>query len=432
MTLNTKVKTVRFNARYSCLHTETSQYPVQRSVIKTLTRTRTGEGVIDFKGKIRRHESATSSLTAENNVLANYGGSGGGSLSYHHSPALGFVPSAPVVKQQVWGDFWPYRAVQPQMKFNWSSDADGRARNKFLSQVRKTQTAVSGMTFLGEMRQTLNMLRKPGAGLWNALQAYYDALRKRKRADPVGWAKAIHELWLEQSFGWRPLMMDIAGGFDALNSLLEKSDYTVSVMGSAQSSKLIANDRYVAGYDAYVPYLWFVGGNKEEEQETVRYKGDVVVRVATTFGDKAARWGFTPSDFVPTLWELLPWSFLVDYFVTIGDALDAYYANTSTVGWVNKTIRHRGKTLLTIGLDTAQTQNAIPLNCRVGVTAESPAMMLWERTTITRSSYTGMLPSLSIRYDGPKWGQYANMSALFGQFCSNLHTQNPSKRNYRL
>jgi hypothetical protein len=55
------------------------------------------------------------------------------------------------------------------------------------------------------------------------------------------------------------------------------------------------------------------------------------------FGD--ATFGFTPSDILPAAWELIPYSFLVDYFTNIGNVIQAYTLDTSGVRWLEKGTR---------------------------------------------------------------------------------------------
>jgi len=84
------------------------------------------------------------------------------------------------------------------------------------------------------------------------------------------------------------------------------------------------------------------------------------------------------------------------------------------------------------GLDLGQTSKGWPKDSFIAATGES-GLAFYERRTVHRMDFTGVLltPQVNILYEGPKWGQIANMSALFGQFCSNLHTQTPAKHNYR-
>jgi hypothetical protein len=48
--------------------------------------------------------------------------------------------------------------------------------------------------------------------------------------------------------------------------------------------------------------------------------------------------GFDLKAFIPTVWEVIPYSFLVDYFVNIGDMLEAATTDTSIVKRLSKVV----------------------------------------------------------------------------------------------
>jgi hypothetical protein len=399
-----------------------------------LLRTRSGASMPQFKQKIRQHQDATTSLTGLYSTL-DWSGDLGGVVHYTWDSTNGFVNSKTKQHERAYGNntIVSMLSILPGPP-SYTGNADGRASNKFLSEVRKTQTRFSGPTFLGELRETQRMLRRPAEALWKNLEGYERDLRKRKASNPKRWIYSIPDLWLEHAFGWRPLMMDIDDAFSALNSLLD-GEHVEHISCGAVDSKVgnELNGTYtVAGTN-------YIRGNYrkvETWQAYVRYRGDVVVQAATTFADKAARWGFTPEEFLPTAWELLPWSFLVDYFTTIGDFIDASGARTSSIKWAARTQRLK-TTVKAVGqMDVNLIRSVIPAaNFLFAYPASQvPSYVVYTQTSISRSSVpTGSIqPDLSIRWEGPRWGQIANMAALLGSFNSGLHFQNPSKRTYRL
>jgi hypothetical protein len=356
-----------------------------------------------------------------------------------------------------YADTWP-----TWVSFN---DASGnRAAVKFRNSIREAQVRVSGPTFLGEMRETLRMLRKPAAGLQNLLEHYLnDVTRAQKKHrgrpkpsaprpknadgtakgsknpyrgnDPVDpktgkpyWYGDLSALWLEYSFGWVPFLKDIDDALQAYWDKLEEE----RVVRISEGGK-----DFYSYNDAQWLYTWpgissaarvRVHG-LHRQTSIVRYKGAVKAQAVTTYKDRAARWGFTPSEFVPTAWELLPWSFLVDYFVNIGEVLEAAVTDTSNVMFVNRSIVHKNEHVYTQIGDPAFIKSLYPTSATYQL--DPGEVVKWDKT-VTRDSDVGVpMPTLITKLPTSP-SKLANMLALFAQTNSNVHPQRFSGRNYRL
>ena len=337
----------------------------------------------------------------------------------------------------------------------WSAftdNADARASNKFLNAVRKELVVVSGPTFLGELRETLRMIHKPAAGLQELINSYltaatarFNALGRPKWAKPPNkpkgekrgrnrferanslatWEKALAELWLEYSFGWKPLMMDIEDAMEAYCALF----YKERLIPISEGGKDFYHGPFQttsASFADVGALLWYGIQYHKELTSIVRYKGVVKAQAVTTAADRFARFGFTPSEFVPTAWELLPWSFLIDYFASIGDVLSGVVTDTASVSWCNKSVVHIG--------DLVCTDYPMPdfiLAFTKSSYALSPGKLVKRSRDITRSVGTLPTPSLTVKWKQGVW-RLTNMLALFQQVSSRGSTQIRTGRNYRL
>jgi len=396
--------------------------------------------------KIRNHENATTSLTGVFDS-ATVTGWINDHLVYYWDPVHGWGGDRN--DETVRGNVALY-FITPTVSQDVSLDnsVDGKASNKYLSAARQLTTHMDGGTFLGELKQTLRMLRHPAEALSRSVESYLDALNKRKRAElqrrrrkglpqlpkdspKWEWYNAIPDLWLEHSFGWKPLMMDIEDAWDALASLSE-SEGVAHLSRSAQGSKLRSQ--------TFTPGSLYSGAlrlrnditYRAKTQTTVRYRGDVVARAATTFADQAARWGFTPSQFIPTAWELLPWSFLVDYFASIGDFLDASFTNTADLKWTCRTIRRKYVSEQLITPAKSATLSLIPAAGRAEWYSDGSCHCNYTRVEVDRAASASPVPAVVfVNFQDQSSQHLANMSALFGSAMNNLHSQNPSPRNFR-
>jgi hypothetical protein len=447
MTAHTKDRSTNYIGRYF-VHDSLSGSDTINSRNQRIVRTRTGSGVPDWKRKIASHENATSSLTGVYESVEVVGQIDD-RLTYYYDPVNSW--GGQFQDQSINGNVALYE-ITPNVVTDTSLDnnVDGRASNKYLSAARELVTKMDGGTFLGELKQTLRMLRHPAEALSRSIDGYYDALSKRKREEvrrrrrkglpPLPkdspkweWYHAIPDLWLEHSFGWKPLMMDIEDAWDALASLSEQGG-VVHLSRAAQGSKLRSQSFFSGSLYAGtgIDRLRRDITNRQTVQTTIRYRGDVVAQAATTFADKAARWGFTPSQFVPTAWELLPWSFLVDYFASIGDFLDASFTNTASLKWTCKTIRRKLVTEKLISPNGKSTLATLPAAARASHSSIGPCYCKYTRVEVSRSAGGSPIPSVVFAdFQDQSSRHIANMAALFGSFCNNLHSQNPSPRNFR-
>jgi hypothetical protein len=401
---------------------------------KNCLRTRTGDQNPKWKQMIKLGQNATTVLSGTYTTL-----------DIHRSRAKLVYTRVGIdnqtVTQEAFGDLAVFPATLPGWTGGWSSKADARASSGFLKKVRAVQVLVSGPTFFGELRQTLNMLRKPAGALWDGVRAYKEAVRKANadnrnryfRKQPAKYANQLSKiasgLWLEHAFGWIPFLADLDGARDAYNSLFEV-DRVVKVSAGGKDAKDKGTSRYnqliISG-----SYLNSLNVQKLTEIEIIRYRGAVKAQAATTASDRLARFGFTPSEFIPTAWEILPWSFLVDYFLNIGDLLSASVTDTSNVAWVNRSRVTKVIKTNYFGLDEQVIRNTLVLpNYRIDSLTYSPGYYSWIVSSVGRSQQGVPTPTLTLTYPSSP-GRLFNVAALLDQVGLQIHPQHPSKRNWR-
>jgi hypothetical protein len=234
----------------------------------------------------------------------------------------------------------------------------GQASKFFLQRLQKTRQAMQGGIFTGEMRETFRMLRRPAKTLFDELPKYLDSLSKRKagalrkstarsksarlrhdfkRAAQL--KKIAADTWLEFSFGWKPLISDIQDALTAIGRIGENSyRQQLSATGTNKVVDYNGGTTEAPIADQFVTWIKF------SKQAVTDYSCQIrgAVKINSTVSSISRRnelFGFTPEQFIPTLWELLPWSFLVDYFTNIGDILNAGAVNTADIAWTSRTQR---------------------------------------------------------------------------------------------
>jgi len=177
---------------------------------------------------------------------------------------------------------------------------------------------------LAELRKTTQMLQKGAVSMVKAIQAIKSGKPKaaileilnvpdlkRKRDH---WSAPIRgglKRWLEVRYGWMPLIYDIQGTLKALNAV-HKPRYTSR--GFANDSTFsVSEDVFNSNDDLYLNYTRTQGLDK-------RVRAFIIYEVE--------KQGLLPQQLgllqLPQVaWELVKFSFVVDWFVDIGSWLDA-------------------------------------------------------------------------------------------------------------
>lgn len=304
-----------------------------------------GDNIPDWKRKIRNNQSATTSLVGTN---------------YEEVESLGDVITDYIRTDNVnlWEvlrytrqyDMTPfsvhyYAPSATGLSSVSISDADNAAKADFLKHLIREQRQVSGGVILGELRETLRMLRNPARSLRRRVTDWQNSARKlrtraqrsrrgsyaeRKRA----LNKDLADSWLENSFGWQPLLSDIDDASRALNRRNEYVGDPQGVYGEGgRDTDLGTTVAYGNGQGCRIYHSF-----ARKIVTHVEYYGHTRAYVLNPLRFNARLWGFSPQDFVPTLWELMPYSFLIDYFTNIGNVLEAWSWGRADLAWCEKRV----------------------------------------------------------------------------------------------
>jgi hypothetical protein len=385
----------------------------------TVERTRTGDRNLNWKQQVLAHVSASTNMTGVFESVDSESGSG--FLNYHDL-------FAPFKKWQMSysGDIASYRYLPTVFHSNPILGLDAalsRAWGKAYKQIRKAQTSMSGGVFLGELKEVYHMLRHPAEGLRKAIrETYLNKLDRLKRRSPGKWSKALGQTWLESSFGWRPFINDLEDAALAYQELTSNNHQEFRHIHSiGKDDRLVgrlSNDSFPTKLDFFL-----IGNQKIWDEALVIIRGEVKRELVTTAMQKARLFGLNPAEFVPTVWELLPWSFLVDYFTNIGDILEAGATDTSKVSWVLQTSISIRKMEAYVVVDTAKNQalKGAKFDSAGGI----PSSVKYQRRVVARIPASPVIPSLVFELPGSSI-KSLNLLSLFAQ-ANVLYPQDTSK-----
>jgi hypothetical protein len=203
------------------------------------------------------------------------------------------------------------------------SEMRSEAATKALLKIVDQKAAIG--EDLATMRQTVDLVRKPASYLygglkkaWNDKQLRPFLFKSLRDFDREGLPNFLAKRYLEYVYGWKPLVEDIYGIMDVMKQKGSK-DLLLSGTGkSKQQCECPIN--YIN--DTSLQYKSEMGPVKETA--TVRCK--IWGRIDPNCPGLRALSQLGLINPLSLAWELVPWSFVVDWFVPIGSTLSALTA----------------------------------------------------------------------------------------------------------
>jgi len=218
---------------------------------------------------------------------------------------------------------------------NVKTNVRNRAIASFIDKCKAARSSIEGGQDLYEYKQTLNTLRHPLKSLRDLTTHYTATVFKlktsRRYKGPVGrkgLEKAIVDTYLEYTFGVNPLVADVSSIIADASRTRFKS---VSVSASASEEfGFTEGTLQTPG----VPFMLYELNQTRKSKYVVRYKGAVSTGVkedGTISMAQSLR--LVPEEFLPTVWDCLPFSWMLDYVANVGDIITALSFPTGSVVW---------------------------------------------------------------------------------------------------
>jgi len=298
-----------------------------------------------WRMQIRNNLNATTVMTASmQNVMASYGSAyvsyrqksttqpgNYDTTQYRGYPVYGFPSTTGPVAEVI-------------------AEVRNRALRKFHSKVNAVRSSLEGGQTVGEWKQLLQAVTNPLGSLRRFTLGHLQYTKKRiegigkyrkKRFSKQQYLedvnKVVADTYLEWTFGWNPLVSDAAAALVGLQTRFDQDEIVV-VDGRANKDYSGSNSRqqnWQAQSEVYVCYQDVVTRSNIK----IIYKGGVKSGAYNGTKDWARTTGLIPERFVPTVWELIPYSFVADYFVNIGDIINALSFRRSWLTWGQVTTR---------------------------------------------------------------------------------------------
>lgn len=212
--------------------------------------------------------------------------------------------------------------------------ADNLAIARMNEQLISFETSAPSGEDLGEISQTARLLRAPLKDLrgliLGSLEGHIHGLKRPNRSSII---KGLGATALEYQWGIRPLTKSIANAVVGLQG----RDYLSAYFPFKASAK-VEKSNIASITDDLGPLIVDLFGERRVT-ERIRYKGIWAVRTDVDRRSVNDVLGLRWRDVVPTAWNLIPYSQLLDYCTNLGKIAEQYSVPYSGVRWCNRTYR---------------------------------------------------------------------------------------------
>jgi hypothetical protein len=226
-----------------------------------------------------------------------------------------------------YGWFWYQMYPYGLSYFTTDADVKNKAIGRMADQVggmkvnlaqafaeRKQTVSLIGSSAM-RIAEAARSLRRGRLGdAAKALGVRFDAkLDKRVTKSRMTGRDTLSSYWLELQYGWKPLLQDIYGSCDLLAKHIREDEWNHSVKAKAKTTEV---QQVLWLTDAMWPYSNYEAGKTictHRAQYQIRYRLDSYARAAL------ATTGLSNPALLA--WELLPYSFVADWFLPVGNYL---------------------------------------------------------------------------------------------------------------
>jgi hypothetical protein len=211
----------------------------------------------------------------------------------------------------------------PTLPGAFSAQAHNQALNILVGRANGSLRSLQGGTVLGEIHDTLHQILRPAQGFRHLLGDYLNDVRKgrrfRRRKDK---RRYVRDLWLEYRLGFLPLLSDTQGAAEALARIIHGTHplHPISSTGrdyaeaASSSGGMLTNGPLRVLIASRVADNWYA-------------KGWAGLRESAG-GEVSTILGVGFDQFIPTIYELIPYSFVLDYFSNVGQVLNTRFFDT--------------------------------------------------------------------------------------------------------
>lgn len=275
-----------------------------------------GENYPDWRKRLRDGIATTTSLSGVKAVVK----VPSGTCNWYNSSANVYCMNG-----AGWGQYTGFLLTLHDPGSGPDGDADARAKAKLLQSYISAVNTWRGGNFVAELGESINMVLHPVKSIYSRTWDYVGTMKRLKRVyrrSPLNYAKAIADAWLAYVFGIKPFVDDANDACLALSRLGEggRADVYHNLRGSSRTEAIVSRST-----GQVTPIGWagnsYVSDVTVKKSLKVRYVGGLRVG-SEDLHFQMVEFGIGALDFAPAVWEAIPFSFVVDYFLNVQEMID--------------------------------------------------------------------------------------------------------------
>lgn len=244
---------------------------------------------------------------------------------------------------------------------NWFPALESSVLAQLASRISGHGTNLAVTAF--EAEQTVGMI---GTAVGRVFKAYRHvrhgnfaaaakALNLKITPHRVGKHRSFNENWLEYRYGWRLVVQDVAG---LMNTLYDSLTMRPPVLRVTALAKRTGRYNWNTGAKTMTmpdgTSCWKYSNTKKVTVFDAEVRGGYIYKLESVALSTGQSLGLTnPLLFA---WEIIPYSFVIDWFVNVGDvlsSLSAFQGKTCLDGWLCKMIQSSTEYFWTGGAKTS-------------------------------------------------------------------------------
>lgn len=295
------------------------------------------------------------------------------------------------------------------------------ARSKFYRRLAELQQEMCGPSAVAELLDTVKFLLNPFGGVVRMTEHYLGQLREKRRGlrGPVAykrqqWEKVVANGYIEYAFGLSPLISDTEAIAKALaRMMMNESGKRIRARSSFDKAEVMHDHLLLPGTIIAVNQMTEI--RTSYKVQIIGYVGGNVSGPTGSVDRLIGLLGFKPENWIPAVWEAVPWSWLIDYFTNIGDILNAAALASAKTNWLVETITKQTELTINNVVDPIATQaqfSSRTYTLGFDVSGNGPVSVT-RRTTINRSlPATVGIPSLVLEHPFGSYKKILNMAGV--------------------